>query len=545
MQQDISTIGRRIKELRLSKRLTQDELADQLGITAQAVSKWETGITMPDIGMLLPLSKILQVGVDELLGGRRLQEFEEKFQKYVPLGSKLTLLVSEEALREFPENKTFLYRRACDEYFIGKESEGHVRETYLHRAVLHFDKLLQLDPDFNAARGMLAEAYREMGNKDMALKEVYKCSDCDELLRFYLEGEELIEYKQKKLLKKFNELCSALLSFGTDEAIALHKQLVEQIYKDDVKYYNTDLASDFAKIKESLKNGHMEDYQNQLWNTYEKAIAYDNIPDEEIPYTTPFFDRLCYDNRGTPKHMQLGNFLYEGLRDNLFSEESAKPLRDHILNTHLTFQPLNWGSKNTFISFFHRDAYANDNNMLYYGTAYDLPDKETEDFFKKATKTQRYPYHHESQIRDFLITAAIRLIENGILTGALAFIGNRTVGFCNFGDKEKYLCLGLPDDNGQIQTAPEDSRIMAITEVVTADDFKKWGLAEKMIDNAVSRAKKQQYDYIEAYPLKRMLYPADRYEALVDTYLRLGFSVIRDLTSKENGPQVILQKKLK
>ena len=58
-------------ELRKEKGLTQSELAEKLGITNKAVSKWETGEAMPDTAQLLPLAEILGVSVDELLRGER------------------------------------------------------------------------------------------------------------------------------------------------------------------------------------------------------------------------------------------------------------------------------------------------------------------------------------------------------------------------------------------------------------------------------------------------------------------------------------------
>lgn len=63
-------------ELRKEKNLTQSELAEKLGITNKAVSKWETGDAMPDTAQLLPLAEILGVSVDELLRGERNGEKE-------------------------------------------------------------------------------------------------------------------------------------------------------------------------------------------------------------------------------------------------------------------------------------------------------------------------------------------------------------------------------------------------------------------------------------------------------------------------------------
>ncbi len=58
--------GTRIKSLRLSRSMTQEQLAQKLGVSAQAVSKWESGTNMPDILMLPDLSVIFGVTIDEL-----------------------------------------------------------------------------------------------------------------------------------------------------------------------------------------------------------------------------------------------------------------------------------------------------------------------------------------------------------------------------------------------------------------------------------------------------------------------------------------------
>ena len=64
--------GDRISFLRKLKGLTQAQLAEKLGISAQAVSKWESGLSCPDIMMLVPLADIFNVSTDMLLGGGQL-----------------------------------------------------------------------------------------------------------------------------------------------------------------------------------------------------------------------------------------------------------------------------------------------------------------------------------------------------------------------------------------------------------------------------------------------------------------------------------------
>lgn len=69
-----ATLGKRVAALRRDKGLKQDDLAQQLGVTPQAVSKWENDQTCPDITLLPQLAQILGVSVDELLSGKAPQE---------------------------------------------------------------------------------------------------------------------------------------------------------------------------------------------------------------------------------------------------------------------------------------------------------------------------------------------------------------------------------------------------------------------------------------------------------------------------------------
>jgi len=73
-------IGKFIAACRKEQKLTQLQLADKLGITDKAVSKWERGIAMPDTSIMLELCELLQINVNELLSGERIT-MENKNQK--------------------------------------------------------------------------------------------------------------------------------------------------------------------------------------------------------------------------------------------------------------------------------------------------------------------------------------------------------------------------------------------------------------------------------------------------------------------------------
>lgn len=77
----MESIGQRIQRLRKSAGLTQEELAEKLGITPQAVSKWENDVSAPDIGVLSELADILGVSCDTLLGKEPQMKFVEATER--------------------------------------------------------------------------------------------------------------------------------------------------------------------------------------------------------------------------------------------------------------------------------------------------------------------------------------------------------------------------------------------------------------------------------------------------------------------------------
>ena len=68
---DQSKIGQFIARTRKSKNLTQRQLADLLSISDKTVSKWETGKGLPDVSLMLPLCRALDLTVNDLLTGEK------------------------------------------------------------------------------------------------------------------------------------------------------------------------------------------------------------------------------------------------------------------------------------------------------------------------------------------------------------------------------------------------------------------------------------------------------------------------------------------
>lgn len=68
------TLGKRVAALRRQNGMTQEEMAENLGVSAQAVSKWENEVSCPDILLLPALARLLHVSVDTLLSGEDMPE---------------------------------------------------------------------------------------------------------------------------------------------------------------------------------------------------------------------------------------------------------------------------------------------------------------------------------------------------------------------------------------------------------------------------------------------------------------------------------------
>lgn len=107
-------IGEQIKALRKAKNISQEALASVLGVTFQAVSKWETGTTAPDVNLIPPLASFFGVSIDELFdynvweNERVVDEICRRAYKCRyndPVGAEEIL---REGLKQFPANENLL-----------------------------------------------------------------------------------------------------------------------------------------------------------------------------------------------------------------------------------------------------------------------------------------------------------------------------------------------------------------------------------------------------------------------------------------------------
>ncbi len=153
-------LGNQIKNLRQTKGLTQEALAEKLGVTAQAVSKWERGTALPDIGLLPQLSVTFGVTIDRLFA----LSDDDRMDRIQNMLWDERVLDPEVVERE----KAFLLEKARREPENGRphellaDMENHLAEEHHALAAQYAKECLKRDPTCKGAHDELVHA---MGGK--------------------------------------------------------------------------------------------------------------------------------------------------------------------------------------------------------------------------------------------------------------------------------------------------------------------------------------------------------------------------------------------
>ena len=531
-----AAVSATIRRLRRERGLTQEALAQAVGVSPQAISKWETGQTMPDITLLLPISKVLGIGVNELLGGDRRKELEERFQKAIPFGEELTLLVSLDALKEFPDDETFRYRLACDEKLLGERSTSKIdRDRYLNRAAIRFGELHNEHPEDETYASMLAETLFALGNREEAIKLAATCKDPQKELAMLLEGDEKRRYQQEKLRQDMMALYGRLFANHSREALAAARTLLDTLLGEDILYTNCLPSTYVWEAELCREEGNTEGFVSAMTHAYEAAKKYDGIPFGSHPYRAPLFDLLTHE---VNLHGALLGLIMDDAQAPLLADPVVSDLRRRIVEEQVDCRPLFRHEGLAYFRFCQRHIC--ESNYYNFSIAFDLPyhEKDLMEWMK------RYPGYAEEAMLGFYKAAVEELVGSGVMRGYAAYVGNDILAYCNCGVKEKYKVLPLPEEERAIPTAPEGAKILAIVEILVSRFFQNCGIEEMLLDYALAFAKKQGYTHAEVYPLERMELDKERFNSLLSLYEKAGFTVIRDLSSEQDGRYFIMQKEL-
>ena len=251
------SFGQTIKLLRREVNMTQENLAELLSISPQAVSRWETDVAMPDISLLPPLANLFNVTTDYLLGMEtyqkdlRKEEFDKAFHKYWEHDDKeKNYQIAVRAVAEYPGNMEYVEWLASAEYYvampIADESEY---ARLLESSAKHYKLVLDNTKDSNlyekALHGIvlsLSSNHKKEEAKKYALLEENE-EKRDDLLCWCLDGEEKKKHCQHLTNTKLYDFLFQL-KFGQTsiEAFDAIEKILNIMFPDgNFQYYHNTL----------------------------------------------------------------------------------------------------------------------------------------------------------------------------------------------------------------------------------------------------------------------------------------------------------------
>lgn len=312
-------IGATIKKLRYDKEITQEQLAAYLKVTAQAISRWETGSALPDITQVPALAHIFNVSADELLGvdiaareARIDAIVADAWDNYAAKGhTEEAVAMLRNALEKYPNSyKLMDWLMTCIQWNTDPKPAN---EAARREIVAIGEKILagcNEDAIRHSAIQSMCYAYVALGEHEKARALAEKMPSIhraqEELLTPTLKGAELRSHRQNVLLDYLDIIFRHMLHhnlwlfdenhpFTADEQILVHQKMLDICC---IFFENGDYGFYHLRIGEMHKNlaqlhlGERNDVAAALAHVRwakEHAIAFDTAYDPEKEHSSLLF----------------------------------------------------------------------------------------------------------------------------------------------------------------------------------------------------------------------------------------------------------------
>lgn len=344
-------IGNKIHELRKLKGVTQETLASALGITGQAISRWEAGGSYPDMEMIPAIANYFGISIDELFGYKSDREIKinaifEKIDSY-HIRSRgddkwvdECLAIIREGLIEFPQNEKLLITLAetlseagwrrhrewvyyNDEGFMQHNYDVHRKNEYWSESIKISEKLVGTASDnaiVTRAIYLLVMLYRNLGENDKAVfyaERMPKIEHCREMmLAWAADCKQEAAYIGDLLLKMAKHFSHQLVyglvnnvhHFESDMPIEKIKGAISlfDLLCDDGNYgeYNGDLIQlNLYLSRLQWERGYHDEAFASLDKALVHARALENLLDEEEHYFTASLVKFVKCTSGEPQRI--------------------------------------------------------------------------------------------------------------------------------------------------------------------------------------------------------------------------------------------------
>lgn len=358
-------IGEKIKDLRKKADVTQEKFAEYLGVSAQAVSKWEVEGCYPDLELLAPIANFFSITIDELMGFDKLKE-QEEINEYLKRNtealiigeSKKAVAIMREANAKYP-GKFELMKELAHLLYIDALSEidSENRQNAFKEVISLGEKIRADCRDDKIRREVLkymCVAYKSIGENEKAINlanaNFNTCILESDVVCFtqLLDGEKLIEKRQSNMIEYarcfFGEMITLSKDLKPEYKLAIYKSILDMFYmifKDgDFLFYNLDMPVYYMGIVDIYME--LKDNAKALENIKKAAeytIAFDQTA-FSAPFTSPLVNkipsvglRFWKSYKGNQAYVflkSLNDEKYNLIRDTPEFKEICKNLKENV-----------------------------------------------------------------------------------------------------------------------------------------------------------------------------------------------------------------------
>ena len=327
-------LGENLRKFRLQRELTQEQLADILGVSAQAVSRWENGTTYPDITLLPTVASYFEITLDELMGMDSFKsedQLKELLGQLEENGSKgliyENILLLRDAVRTYPANYELQFRLvnqlAFCEYKDGRGLSEEEKISFDREAAEIGNRILSHCTDcaiINQTTQQLCYIYSNLGEKEKAIEYAKKlpnigCTDTVVLGDLY-EGEQQRTHLKRAIKWYTSIFWCALINLADlrhrnetmsdAERIEIMKKalaILELVFDDgDYLNYSGTVSITHRHIADlAMSEGDYELALSSLEKAAQFAVMSDTLP-ENARHTSLLLNNLEYSPFNTIKN---------------------------------------------------------------------------------------------------------------------------------------------------------------------------------------------------------------------------------------------------
>ena len=329
------TINENLKKLRKDKGNTQEDLAEYIGISIQAVSKWERNEGFPDITLLPKIAAYYNVSVDDLLGVGKIRQ-KEKIDEYQKRAIKFSntgdtenhLKVWEEAIREFLNDLSVISEYM---YALPDDNEKDANEKIKLAERLINESTDEENYTIGAIQN-LCYTYNKLGDiekaKEYANKLPYYIVTWNQVMMTLLKGEEAVKHIQGNLATLTDLIYLNVLNIAREgnykpnEKICFYEysmKLFELLFDGDYGFYYDRTLDLYFRIAQNYAE--LNDFENTIKNL--EISAEHSVRDITQPdgmYKSLFVDRCGHKSEDVYKNSMetSAKWIFDEMREKTF-----------------------------------------------------------------------------------------------------------------------------------------------------------------------------------------------------------------------------------